>query len=156
MRRASRCTGRRRSAASTEVRGDDPGARERPAVEERAGSSEGRKHPSALQASITLGPSAGLPERLRCHLAEEREVAVEFGVRALYEDDFGRDGIARRQAEGVRELDKAGVTEKDAPVRRLDLLRKPLEVREGRDQPREPGVRLLATPTLGLSRKDMS
>ena len=77
-------------------------------------------------------------------------------MRALYEDDFGRDGIARRQAEGVRELDKAGVTEKDAPVRRLDLLRKPLEVREGRDQPREPGVRLLATPTLGLSRKDMS
>jgi hypothetical protein len=78
----------------------------------------------------------GLLERVRDHIADEREVTVEFGVRPLNEDDLGRDEIARLQVEGVRELDKAGVTEKDRPMRRLDLLREPLEVGQEGDRSR--------------------
>src|SRR5215211_6864393 len=89
-----------------------------------------------LRTRLRLLASTELRERLGDDLAEEREVAVEFGVRSLVDGDLGRDELACLQVEGIGEGDKAGVTEEDRPVCRLDLLREALEGGEEGDRAR--------------------
>src|SRR5687767_10798844 len=86
----------------------------RPGDRTRASLGHGERWPTQLQ------------ERLRNHLTEEREVAVRFGVWP-FDDDLGRDELARRQIEGVRERNDAGISKKDRPMGGLDLFGQALE-----------------------------
>ena len=120
----------------------DPQARPRPArrpARGRAGAGRGRARlgctPDAARTSPRPGRQCARSAQRAGHdLAELREVAVGFGMRARVDDRLRREKLAGVQVERVRERDDAGVAQQHRAMRRLDLLRQALEAHGERDR----------------------